>query len=84
MAADAAAVLANDEDAEFSCDASPPCTGDQRLPVLHPGLRQGRNLAPASPITPDDVAVAVPEAEAELAVGFGSRYERATPAEREY
>ena len=30
-------------------------------------------------------AVAVPEAEAELAVGFfGSRYERATPAEREY
>ncbi len=32
-----------------------------------------------------DVAVAAPEAEAELAVGFfGSRYERATPAEREY
>ncbi len=29
--------------------------------------------------------VAAPEAEAELAVGFfGSRYERATPAEREY
>jgi hypothetical protein len=41
--------------------------------------------APASPITPDDVAVAAPEAEGELAVGFfGSRYERATPAEREY
>lgn len=41
--------------------------------------------APASPITADDVAVAAPEAEAELAVGFfGSRYERATPAEREY
>ena len=33
----------------------------------------------------DDVAVAAPEAEAELAVGFfGSRYERATPGEREY
>jgi hypothetical protein len=33
----------------------------------------------------DDVRVAVPEAEAELAVGFfGSRFERATPAEREY
>ena len=32
-----------------------------------------------------DVRVAAPEAEAELAVGFfGSRYERATPAEREY
>ncbi|HEX5495451.1 MAG TPA: AAA family ATPase [Mycobacteriales bacterium] len=41
--------------------------------------------APASPITAADVAVAAPEAEAELAVGFfGSRYERATPAERDY
>jgi len=41
--------------------------------------------APRSPITGDDVAVAAPEAESELAVGFfGSRYERATPAEREY
>lgn len=43
------------------------------------------DFAPASPITADDVKVAGPEAEAELAVGFfGSRYERATPAEREY
>jgi AAA ATPase domain len=43
------------------------------------------DAAPASPISMDDVAVAAPEAEAELAVGFfGSRYERATPAEREY
>ena len=43
------------------------------------------DVAPASPITADDVAVASPAAEAELAVGFfGSRYERATPAEREY
>ncbi len=41
--------------------------------------------APRSPITADDVAVAAPEAEAELAVGFfGSRYERATPSERDY
>lgn len=41
--------------------------------------------ATGSPITPADVAVASPEAEAELAVGFfGSRYERATPGEREY
>src|SRR5699024_9146517 len=33
----------------------------------------------------EDVRVAAPEAEDELAVGFfGSRYERATPAEREY
>ena len=43
------------------------------------------DLAPGSPITAEDVAVAVPEAEAELGVGFfGSRYERATPGEREY
>jgi len=43
------------------------------------------DVAAASPISADDVAVAAPEAEAELAVGFfGSRYERATPAEREY
>ncbi|TML31829.1 MAG: ATP-binding protein [Actinobacteria bacterium] len=41
--------------------------------------------APRTPITDADVRVAAPEAEAELAVGFfGSRYERATPAEREY
>jgi len=43
------------------------------------------DVAPTSPITVDDVAVAAPAAEAELAVGFfGSRYERATPSEREY
>jgi hypothetical protein len=43
------------------------------------------DLAAASPVTADDVAMAAPVAEAELAVGFfGSRYDRATPAEREY
>ncbi len=43
------------------------------------------DLAPRSPITAEDVAVAAPEAERELAVGFfGSRYERATPGERDY
>jgi hypothetical protein len=43
------------------------------------------DLAPRSPVTAADVGVSAPEAEAELAVGFfGSRYERATPAEREY
>ena len=43
------------------------------------------DVAPRSPISADDVQVAAPEAEAELAVGFfGSRFERATPAEREY
>jgi hypothetical protein len=41
--------------------------------------------ATGSTITPEDVAVAAPEAESELAVGFfGSRYERATPGERDY
>lgn len=43
------------------------------------------DVAPSSPITAADVAVAAPEAEAELAVGFfGSRFERATPGERDY
>jgi hypothetical protein len=43
------------------------------------------DAAATSPIDAADVAMAAPEADAELAVGFfGSRYERATPAEREY
>jgi hypothetical protein len=43
------------------------------------------DVAPRSPITASDVSMAAPVAESELAVGFfGSRYERATPAEREY
>lgn len=43
------------------------------------------DVATGSPITADDVRVAAPLAEAELAVGFfGSRFERATPGEREY
>jgi DNA polymerase III delta prime subunit len=43
------------------------------------------DIAPHSPITAADVAVASPEAEAELAIGFfGSRFERATPGERDY
>jgi hypothetical protein len=43
------------------------------------------DLAPRSPITADDVRVASPHAESELAVGFfGSRFERATPGERDY
>ena len=41
------------------------------------------DAAPTSPIGILDVQVAAPEAESELAVGFfGSRFERATPAER--
>ncbi len=43
------------------------------------------DAAPASPVRADDVHEAGPEAEGELAVGFfGARYERATPAERDY
>jgi hypothetical protein len=43
------------------------------------------DVAPATPITRADVIEAAPQAEAELAVGFfGSRYDRATPAERDY
>ncbi len=43
------------------------------------------DAAPQSPITARDVEVAGPEAEEELGVGFfGSRFERATPGEREY
>jgi len=43
------------------------------------------DAAASSPVTVQDVRVAQPAAEAELAVGFfGSRFERATPAERDY
>jgi len=43
------------------------------------------DAAVASPIQVSDVREAAPEAEAELAVGFfGARYDRATPAERDY
>ncbi len=43
------------------------------------------DLAVASPIGLADVRAAAPEAEGELAVGFfGARYDRATPAERDY
>src|SRR3954464_6992148 len=43
------------------------------------------DLAVAGPIQVSDVREAAPEAEGELAVGFfGARYDRATPAERDY
>ncbi len=43
------------------------------------------DVAPGSPVTAADVHVAAPLARADLGVGFfGSRYERATPAERDY
>ena len=77
--------------AEEGCEFTPEALDEMyavtaRLPVLHPGLRQGRvGRRASSPVTAQDIRVAVPEAESELAVGFfGSRFERATPAEREY
>ena len=43
------------------------------------------DVATATPVTGADVSMAAPEAEGERAVGFfGSRYERATLAERQY
>ncbi len=43
------------------------------------------DTAVANPIRVSDVREAAPEAESELAVGFfGARYDRATPAERDY
>jgi hypothetical protein len=78
---------AKDEDAEFTDDALAAmydATGGYPYFVQAYG-KVAWDVAPGSPITAADVAVAAPDAEAELAVGFfGSRYERATPAEREY
>ena len=78
---------ARDEGADFSddaLDAMYEATGGYPYFVQAYG-KVAWDVAPRTPITPSDVAVAAPEAEAELAVGFfGSRYERATPAEREY
>jgi AAA ATPase domain len=43
------------------------------------------DVAVESPIRAEDVQAAAPDAESELAVGFfGARYDRATPAERDY
>ena len=87
-AADAALqVPARDEGAEFSEDA---LTAMYALTGGYPYFVQAYgkaawDYAPRSPITEADVTLAAPGAEAELAVGFfGSRFERATPAEREY
>ncbi|ANS79092.1 RecA-superfamily ATPases implicated in signal transduction [Serinicoccus hydrothermalis] len=78
---------AEDEDAAWSPDALEAmyaATGGYPY-FLQAYGKEVWDLAPESPISPEDVRVAGPEAEAELAVGFfGSRYERATPGEREY
>jgi hypothetical protein len=78
---------AREENADFAddaLDAMYEATGGYPYFVQAYG-KVAWDVAPRSPITQADVAVAAPDAEAELAVGFfGSRYERATPAEREY
>ena len=87
-AADAALVVpAEEEGAAYETDALDAmyaATGGYPYFIQAYG-KAAWDRAPASPVTADDVRVAAPEAEAELAVGFfGSRFERATPGEREY
>ncbi|HZY01285.1 MAG TPA: ATP-binding protein [Dermatophilaceae bacterium] len=78
---------AKDEGAEFHEDALEAmyaATGGYPYFIQAYG-KVAWDSAPGSPITGEDIRLAAPEAEAELAVGFfGSRYERATPGEREY
>jgi hypothetical protein len=87
-AADAALrVPAREEDADFhdeALDAMYAATSGYPYFIQAYG-KVTWDVAPRSPISTADVRVAAPQAEAELAVGFfGSRFERATPAEREY
>ncbi|MFK5688406.1 AAA family ATPase [Ornithinimicrobium sp. LYQ92] len=86
-AARALQLPAEDEDATWSAEALEvmyAATGGYPYFIQAYG-KEVWDLAPSSPIGAEDVRVAGPEAEAELAVGFfGSRYERATPGEREY
>jgi hypothetical protein len=87
-AADAAlSVPAREEDAEFTPEALAAlyeATGGYPYFVQAYG-KAVWDAAPRSPVLAADVAVAAPEAEADLAVGFfGSRLDRATPGEREY
>jgi hypothetical protein len=88
VGADAALQLpARDEGAEFSeaaLAAMYAVTGGYPYFVQAYG-KAAWDYAPTSPITEADVLLSAPGADSELAVGFfGSRFERATPAEREY
>ncbi|QFG67437.1 ATP-binding protein [Ornithinimicrobium pratense] len=86
-AARALQLPAEDEDASWApqaLDAMYAATGGYPYFIQAYG-KEVWDQAPQSPIQVEDVRVASPAAEAELAVGFfGSRYERATPGEREY
>ena len=87
MADRALLVPAGTEDVDYEADALDEL---YRLTDGYPYFVQAYgkvtwDVAVASPIRPSDVLEASPEAEAELAVGFfGARYDRATPAERDY
>lgn len=78
---------AQDEDADFTdeaLDALYAATGGYPYFIQAYG-KAAWDAAPESPIALRDVEIGAPEAEEELAVGFfGSRFERATPGEREY
>ncbi|SFD01374.1 AAA ATPase domain-containing protein [Nocardioides terrae] len=78
---------AGEEDAEFddeALEAMYAATGGYPYFIQAYG-KAVWDHAPRTPITAADVELAAPEAERELAVGFfGSRYDRATPAERDY
>ncbi|GAB3622606.1 ATP-binding protein [Mariniluteicoccus endophyticus] len=78
---------ARDEGAEFTEDALEAlyaATGGYPYFIQAYG-KATWDVAPESPITSHDVELGAPHAEEELAVGFfGSRFERATPGEREY
>ncbi|TWE10464.1 ATP-binding protein [Rudaeicoccus suwonensis] len=78
---------AESEDASFepaALDAMYDATGGYPYFIQAYG-KVAWDVAPSTPVTAADIAVAAPAAEAELAVGFfGSRYDRATPGEREY
>ena len=80
-------VPAQDEDADWGPDALAAmyeATGGYPYFIQAYG-KAVWDVAASSPISADDVRVGTPEAEGELAVGFfGSRFERATPAERDY
>ncbi|WP_316671078.1 AAA family ATPase [uncultured Propionibacterium sp.] len=80
-------VPAQDEDADWGPDALAAmyeATGGYPYFIQAYG-KAVWDVAASSPIGADDVRVGTPEAEGELAVGFfGSRFERATPAERDY
>ena len=84
--ADRPLVPASTEDVDYASDALDEL---YRLTDGYPYFVQAYgkvtwDVAVDTLISVSDVHEASPEAEGELAVGFGARYDRATPAERDY